>query len=69
MIYIFHFSIGIVSLFLKFFVIQIPKEVPHPDNNSPLDLSNPADIIIYIVIPIIFVALYFLSRKRKKNNN
>lgn len=52
-------------LFLKT-GLQIPKEVPHPDNNSPLDLNNPADIIIYIVLPIIVVILYFLWRKKNR---
>ncbi|PVW15649.1 adenylosuccinate synthetase [Marixanthomonas spongiae] len=49
---------------------QIPKEVPHPDNNKPLDLSDPADIIIYIVIPVVFVILIFVWRhKRKKRSD
>lgn len=45
---------------------QIPTEVPHPDNNSPIDISNPADIILYIVLPLIFVILYFVWSKRRK---
>jgi len=47
---------------------QIPKEVPHPDNNKPLDLSDPADIIIYIVIPVVFIILFFVWRSRRKKN-
>ncbi|MCW9038632.1 adenylosuccinate synthetase [Altibacter sp.] len=46
-------------------IAQIPKEVPHPDTNSPVDLTNPADVIIYIVIPLLFVGLYFIWRRRK----
>ncbi|PKA84131.1 hypothetical protein ATE92_2301 [Ulvibacter sp. MAR_2010_11] len=61
-------QILLLSLFCFVFEAsaQIPKEVPHPDNNSPIDLSNPADIIIYIVLPLIFVALYFIGRKYRK---
>ncbi|MAP54416.1 MAG: adenylosuccinate synthetase [Altibacter sp.] len=44
---------------------QIPKEVPHPDTNAPIDLTNPADVIIYIIIPLVFVGLYFVWRRRK----
>jgi hypothetical protein len=33
--------------------LQIPLEVPHPDNNTPLDLSSPFEVIVYIVIPYI----------------
>tara|TARA_R100001369_G_scaffold91926_1_gene134812 strand:+ start:264 stop:473 length:210 start_codon:yes stop_codon:yes gene_type:complete len=47
---------------------QIPKEVPHPDNNKPLNLLDPADIIIYIVIPAIFIILFFVWRSRQKKN-
>lgn len=49
---------------------QIPTEVPHPDNNTPIDFSNPADIIIYIILPVIVIILYFIWRKnaRKKDD-
>ena len=47
--------------------IQIPREVPHPDNNTPLDLSNPFEIIVYIVIPIVLLVLYFFLRKKRHN--
>ncbi len=46
-------------------LIQIPREVPHPDNNTPLDISDPADIIIYIVVPLIFLILYLVMRKKR----
>lgn len=46
--------------------MQIPREVPHPDNNAPLDVSNPFELIVYIVIPIILIVLYFFLRKKRK---
>ena len=46
-------------------LVQIPREVPHPDNNTPLDLSDPADIIIYIAVPLIFLFLYLVMRKKR----
>lgn len=45
--------------------VQIPTEVPHPDNNSPIDFTNPADIIIYVALPLFMVILYLVIRKRK----
>jgi preprotein translocase subunit YajC len=48
--------------------LQIPREVPHPDNNMPLDLSNPFEVIIYIVIPVLLIVMYFFLRKKKKHN-
>jgi len=47
-------------------IIQIPKEVPHPVNNSAIDLSNPADLILYVVLPILCVVLYFIYRNKRK---
>ena len=46
--------------------LQIPRDVPHPDNNTPLDLSNPFEVIIYVVIPVLLIVLYFFLRKRNK---
>lgn len=47
---------------------QIPKEVPHPDDNKPLDLSNPSEVIIYIIIPLLFIVLFFIWRNKRKKN-
>jgi|TARA_R100000479_G_scaffold33554_2_gene13839 H+/gluconate symporter-like permease len=64
----------ILSLLIAFLALifkvnaQIPKEVPHPDNNKPLDLSDPADIIIYIIIPVVFIILFFVWRRKRKKN-
>lgn len=48
---------------------QIPTEVPHPDNNTPVDFSNPADIIIYVILPVIVIILYFVWRKKAKRKD
>ncbi|MEM7086070.1 MAG: adenylosuccinate synthetase [Bacteroidota bacterium] len=45
---------------------QIPREAPHPDNNVPLDLSNPFELIVYVIIPITLIVLYFFLRKKRK---
>jgi len=47
---------------------QIPKDVPHPVNNSPIDLSEPADIVLYIILPILCIVFYIIWRKKKKND-
>jgi len=62
------FYIFLVLFSLKSFG-QIPTEVPHPDNNTPVDFSKPADIIIYVVLPVIVIILYFVwQRKAKKKD-
>lgn len=45
---------------------QIPTEVPKP-SDKPIDLSEPADIIIYIILPLCCVLLFFIWRGKQKN--
>ncbi|MAO08577.1 MAG: adenylosuccinate synthetase [Alteromonas sp.] len=47
--------------------IQIPTEVPNPDNNTPIELTNIFDILVFVVAPIVLIILYFVLRKRAKN--
>lgn len=63
------------TLFLLFIVLlqflsmaQIPKDVPHPSNNTPLDFSNPADIIIYIALPLLAGVFVWIWLRRKKKH-
>ncbi|OAB78043.1 hypothetical protein ULVI_11195 [Cochleicola gelatinilyticus] len=46
---------------------QIPEDVPHPDNNTPIDLSKPFDLIVFVILPIVIIILYVLWRQKKKN--
>ena len=48
---------------------QIPYHSPSPSKNFPLDLNNPREIVLYIVIPGIAVILTIIAwRARKKKN-
>ncbi|NIJ46401.1 hypothetical protein FHR24_002888 [Wenyingzhuangia heitensis] len=52
---------------LYYLLIQKPSEIPSPHNNDPLDTSSPLEITVYIILPILIFALYFLwKRKRRK---
>lgn len=49
---------------------QVPQGIPK--GNGPIDFSSPANIIIYIVLPIIVLIAFFFWRssfKRRKNEN
>ncbi|HAT66937.1 MAG TPA: adenylosuccinate synthetase [Flavobacteriaceae bacterium] len=48
--------------------LQIPTEVPNPSNNTPIDLSNIFDVLLFIVAPLLLVVFYFLLRKKGKEN-
>ncbi len=46
--------------------MQIPTEVPKPQNNSPIDPSSPVELFVFIVLPIILIAVYIIARNRKR---
>lgn len=47
--------------------IQLPIGTPNPDDNTPIDFSDPFEVIVFIVLPILAVIFYLLW-KRQKNN-
>ena len=44
---------------------QIPTDVPKPQNNYPVDFSDPVNIIIFIILPLLAVVLVIIWRKKK----
>ncbi len=61
----------VVLLFFmtSFIYAQQPTQAPGSQNNSPIDLSNWFDIIVYIILPLCMVLLYFLWRRQVKRDN
>lgn len=58
----------LISLFSSIALnAQKPTEVPKP-SDKPIDLSNPADIIIYIVLPLCAVLFFFIWRGKKNKS-
>lgn len=49
-------------------LFQIPFGTQNPDDNTPIDLSSPFDVIMYIVMPILMLIFYILWRRDKKRN-
>lgn len=47
---------------------QIPTDVPNPQDNPPVDFSDPANIIMFIVLPLCAILLFFIWRRRKKED-
>lgn len=47
---------------------QIPTEVPKPQDNSPVDFSEPTNIIIFIVLPLLVVVFVIIWRNKKRKN-
>lgn len=66
----------IILLFSGFLLTaQQPTHAPSPQNNTPLNLNSWFDVLVYIILPIIFIVIYFMWRrqvkmdKEKKNKN
>lgn len=51
--------------------MQIPIEVPKPQNNTPIDPSSPIELLIFILLPTLLIIVYFINRKhiKSKRNN
>lgn len=55
-------------LALVSWVLQLPPGTQNPDDNNPINLSNPIEVIVYIILPIVLVIGYFLWSRKKKND-
>ncbi len=49
-------------------LIQIPTDVPNPDNNTPINLNSMFEVLLYIVTPVILILVYFYLRRKAKNS-
>lgn len=49
-------------------MIQIPTDVPNPANNTPVNLNNPFEVILYVIAPILLFVLYLYLRKKSRSN-
>lgn len=62
----------LVSIFCLFglnLYSQIPTEVPKPQDNTPVDFSEPVNIIFFIVLPlaaIVFVIIWYNKKRKDK---
>ena len=45
--------------------VQLPIGTPNPDDNQPVDLSDPFEVIMVIILPILVVIFYFLWKRQK----
>lgn len=53
---------------LYFLIFQTPTSTPNPGENSAIDFSKPFDIIVFVILPIVVVFLYFLWRRKQKED-
>ncbi|AUC84320.1 adenylosuccinate synthetase [Polaribacter sp. ALD11] len=48
-------------------ILQLPIGTPNPDDNQPLDFTDPFEVIVIIIMPILAFLFYILWRKKRKN--
>ena len=46
---------------------QTPQDVPKASDSEPLAFNNPTTIIFFVVLPLLFIGLYFVLRKKRNN--
>lgn len=46
---------------------QSPTHVPKPDR-SPVDFSQLANIVLFIILPLLIVVFYFMWRNKKRKD-
>ncbi|HLW32444.1 MAG TPA: hypothetical protein VKX40_09290 [Aequorivita sp.] len=62
-------ALAVITLLSAFLVsAQIPTEVPKPQDNQPVDFSDPIELVIFIVLPLVVVVLFIIwTRKKRKD--
>lgn len=53
-------------ILLHTILTQVPTGTPNPGDGTILDFSDPFEVIVYIVLPVLLVGFYFLYRRKKK---
>lgn len=64
---IFKFRNIVLFFFTGFIYGQRPTHSPNPQDNTPIDLNNLFDVIVFIVLPILMIIFYILWRNQVKN--
>lgn len=47
---------------------QIPTEVPKPQDNKPVDFTDPVEIVVFILLPLIMIVLFIIWSKKKRRD-
>ncbi|TYA59012.1 adenylosuccinate synthetase [Formosa maritima] len=53
---------------LYLLVLQKSSYTQNPGDSGTVDLTKPFDLIVFIILPIIIIALYFIWKRKKKRD-
>lgn len=62
-----HIAVLLLMLYATSIFAQKATEANRPQD-TPVDFSDPVNIVLFIVLPIIVIILYFIWRKHKKRD-
>ncbi|MCC4213089.1 adenylosuccinate synthetase [Leeuwenhoekiella parthenopeia] len=54
-----------ISNFL-FAILQLPPGTQNPDDNLPVNLKDPFDLIVFVILPVVLLVLYVLWRMKRR---
>lgn len=63
-----YFLISLFALTQFEMYSQIPTDVPKPQDNSPVDFSDPVNIILFIVLPLLAVVFVLIWRNKLRKD-
>lgn len=46
--------------------LQIPQNVPHPQDEHLFDPGSPVHWVVFLLIPALMIAAYFFMRRRRR---
>ncbi|MAW94303.1 MULTISPECIES: adenylosuccinate synthetase [unclassified Leeuwenhoekiella] len=47
-------------------ILQLPPGTQNPDDNLPVNLKDPFDLVVFIILPIILIVLYIIWRTKRR---
>ncbi len=47
-------------------ILQLPLGTQNPDDNLPVNLKVPFDLVVFVILPVILIILYLIWRKKRR---
>lgn len=67
-----YLKVYLFTLKLMFYLLslsQLPVDHQTPDHNTPVDLSLPFDLMVFVILPLVVIILLLLWRRKKRQDN
>lgn len=51
-----------------FAILQLPPGSQNPDDNLPVNLKDPFDLVVFVILPVILIVLYIIWRTKRRES-